>query len=758
MPSAIIFNGRRINRPGAYSKIDASELAGVAPAATGIVALVGTAEGGVPLTIDSTYSDMTTPEQGLARYRSGDLRTASQFCFQPSLDDAVPGGAQRIVAVKVNPATQSEVTLTDDDGNDSVDLTSVDYGLFTAQINVLIQPGTNQGKQITITLEDTVETLDDVGGDPKFSLLYTPGVEGYGTATATLTSTTLSVAGTKDMLGLDTDRAADLPSAGYTRAVSTDVGDVGPVVTIYGVNTLGAPISTTITLNGTTQAIAATTTFLSVHGVRLSEACTGDVTIDTPAGGVTTLFTIPAGTTSLGLVEATNMPVTGTFTVGLDAAAATTRVTVWGRTSAGAVIGSAFDVSAGTPVSSSGAFATIEYIALGDVPAARTATLTATIASTTHATYTTVQRVVDRLNQLDGFTATALDGDVTTFLMVDMDYIADESIHSGAYEFLADLNAFIEAINDSSALITAERATGASQVPADSVLGVTYLTGGIEGTATSGHWQQAFTLLKRRRVNTIVVLTQDAAVHALLATHLVWRAGRSEANGYVGIGTSDGEGETKSAIKTQIRALRTRHISAVSQEIQRFDPDTLEATWYPPYMLAAIAAGMQAGSAVGEPLTNKVPLVQDVRQDSSWSTEDDGEELIDAGLMFLEKKDVEGIRWVRSITTHLADDNPVFSEMSANAAANEAVFRLRAALQQRIGRRGLASSIGAIKGIAVDELNKLKDPVEGVIVNWRNLTIEQVGDVFPISVEIAPVQPINFIPVTVHLVAARAAA
>jgi len=77
------------------------------------------------------------------------------------------------------------------------------------------------------------------------------------------------------------------------------------------------------------------------------------------------------------------------------------------------------------------------------------------------------------------------------------------------------------------------------------------------------------------------------------------------------------------------------------------------------------------------------------------------------------------------------------------------VYRLRNALEQRIGTRGLANAVGAIQTLAAAELDRMVD--EEVIVAWRALQVEQVGDVFPVSVQLQPVGPINFIPITVHL-------
>jgi hypothetical protein len=113
---------------------------------------------------------------------------------------------------------------------------------------------------------------------------------------------------------------------------------------------------------------------------------------------------------------------------------------------------------------------------------------------------------------------------------------------------------------------------------------------------------------------------------------------------------------------------------------------------------------------------------------------------------------------VRSVTSHLQDDNAVFTEMSANESANVGVYELRGALDAKIGNRGLASTVGVIKGLAADALDQLV--TDQKIAAWKpkTLTVEQIGDVFPVSVEIAPILPVNFIPITIHLFPLRAAA
>lgn len=750
MATAIFFGGKRINVPGAYSVIDASELAGLAPGAVGIVALLGTAEGGKPLTVDSEFSDATRPEQLLKRYRSGDLRTIGQFCFQPSTDPAVPGGAQRIVAVKVNPATQSALQLVDDNSDPAADLLSADWGQYTSQINIDVDSGTNEGKKYTVVFENQTETFDDVGEDSVLDILYTPGSNGYGTALAEVTASLFRVNVTKATAGLNS--TITQPTAGVLTVVSSNVGDTTQTVTIYGLNGT-TPVSETLTLNGTTS-VTGTQAFTKVTGVRKSAATVGTVTVTDSAPA--TVTTLAPATLTVGLSILTNAPAAGVVTVTVDVNTPNDCV-VRGLDAAGAMAAQYIDLTnaASVPVVGTQVFSRITQIELGDVPVARTVTTSLTAAQTDHVTFPTTRKVADRFNTLDGFTVNSLRRN--TFLMADCDYRPAATCVGSPLDIYADLFDFIDTMNSQSAFVRATRATGGALPPANTASAL-FLSGGSEGTPTITEWQTAVNLLKKRRVNIIVPLTNDPAVHSLVGLHLVERAGklRSEANGYVGIGTNDGAGETRSNIKAQIQLLNTRHLSAISQEGQRFDPDTGEATFYPPYAVAAMAAGMQAGSPIGEPLTRKRPFLSDIRNDPSWAVEDDVEEMIDAGLMVIEKVDGAGIRIVRSITTHLDDDNVVFTEMSANESANTAVFELRRALDQKVGQRGLGGTVAVLKGLVFDVLSRLV--TDQVIVAFRSVTVEQIGDTFPISVEIAPVLPINFIPVTVHLVAVRAAA
>ena len=753
MATAIFFNGRRLNIPQAVSKVDASALAAVSPAAVGVIALIGTAEGGAPLSVKESESDATQPGKVQDRYRSGDLRTAGLFAFEPSQDELVPGGASKEILVKVNPATQAGTSLPDDNSADALDITSKDWGLFTNQVNLEVAPGTTDGKLYTVVFEGNAESFDNVGGEAIMDVLYTPGAEGYDTMTALINATNFIASATKAVTGLENERSADIPAPGVLDVVSSAGGDTTQTLIAYGLDGSGDLVTDTISLNGATNA-QGTVSFTKVLACRLSAAAVGTITVSNfPV--TTTLFSLAPAVLTRGLLDVTNGPAAGVATVSIDVDDASDVVLI-GTTSAGASANEVFDMTSGTtPVVGTVALASIATVLLGDTPAARTVAISINAALTTHAEFTTIAKVVDRLNTLAGFTANALVSNYTTFLMVDADYhVAPArpaiSLIGAAGDFFADLYFAAKTLTEQSQYVNAARAPAGSLPPANTAAPV-YLIGGGEGTTTITEWQAAFKLLEKRRYNILVPLSRDPAVHSLALTHLLAKNGRlkSEANGYVGIGKADGAGETRSELQSQIQALNTRHLAAVSQEVERFDPLTGEATWYPPYILAAIAAGMQAGSAIAEPLTRKIMIATDIRNDPTWDVDDDGSDLIDRGLMMAEKVDGVGIRWLRSITTYLADDNLAFTEVSSNESLITFLYEFRTALDKKIGNRGLPGTVGQIKSLASGVADRLVD--EEKIFAHRALQIEQIGDVFPVSIEVALINPVNFIPITVHL-------
>lgn len=315
-PTSIFFNGRLITKPNAYTAIEASGLEVVGLTASGIVAAIGDAKGGVPWNaIDASevrneLQIATNPAQPFGFFRSGDLKEVAPILFGPADDPDIPAGAQEVVFVKTNPATQSTAQF--DKGSDAaLDVTSKDYGHHTTQINVEIGTGTNQGKIITVVFEATTETFDDVGGDSRFTVTYlssTPA-DGFQAITAEVTAGELLAAfEINGRAGLDGDVTNQVTATQVIELVSDNAADVGVIVEIFGTDTSDAAQRERVTLDGTT-AVDTTGTWNSFHGARVvSGTLAGTCTLQNDGGG-TAITTLTSVATTKGLEPLVDCPV-----------------------------------------------------------------------------------------------------------------------------------------------------------------------------------------------------------------------------------------------------------------------------------------------------------------------------------------------------------------------------------------------------------------------------------------------------------------
>lgn len=763
-PTTIFFNGRLISVPGSYSEIDASGLESVGLAAAGVIACLGTAEGGKPYSaidpadVAGTAQVAQTDARARRFFRSGDLREASPMLFGPFADADVPAGAAQVVFVKVNPAAASAASFANGDGAALV-LTSRDYGYFTTQIRAQIATGTTKGKLVTLTHEATVEAFDDVGGDALASLIYaaTTPAKGYTTVLATNNASGVTAAFTRGGLGLDGDITNPVTAGQVVELVSSSAGDTAVVVEVVGTSGTNTTQRQRVTLNGLTP-VDTTGVWNAVHGARIvSGTAAGTITLRNDGAG-TTITTLTAGAPTKGLDPCSDMAAVGALAYVADSAS-TARVTVVGLSATGAVQTETVVLNGTTPVAGTAIWSRIDYLALGGLAAARTLTISGTAVSAPVAGLGTLQRLADKFNATPGWTLTLTTGQ-TELSPAALDYATSVSVLSpAAASFTADLNAIVDVLNTSSSLVTAARGTPGTGAPSNTT-GEVFLAGGHEGsstpglegvpTATFGDWQAAIDLLTKVFKNSLVLLTSDPAVHAAGAAHCAYMAGvgRQECDLVVGLQNAGRTAPpTKAEIKTQVRALNSRHVTAWAQNIERYDTTGARRV-FAPHFGAAVLAGGQAGCPVGTPLTAKIMNVLAVAQDASWNATDDAEELIQAGLCFA-RATTAGRKVVRAVTTHLSTSNLAFVEKSVNHAVNYAVYNFRTAMERSVGRAGFVGSVAAADTEARSSLGLL---VGVALVAWRSLSISLTLDVLEVGVEVAPVLPINFVKSTVHLV------
>lgn len=187
------FAGISTNKPQALSQTLVNLTGGFPLAATGIVAIVGEAEGGEP---GSSAGVQTFTSQDLAsliaRYKSGPIVDAARLLTQPARDNRVPNGASIIRIYKTNASTQSTLALDNAAATALFNLSSANYGEDENLISVKVEAGAvdSDARIVTVSKGDVSETLDENPRNIQLTLQYTGG---EATATITIQSGILAV-------------------------------------------------------------------------------------------------------------------------------------------------------------------------------------------------------------------------------------------------------------------------------------------------------------------------------------------------------------------------------------------------------------------------------------------------------------------------------------------------------------------------------------------------------------------------------------
>lgn len=176
------FNGRLWITPAVMSQVDDSAMFNPNPNVGNVVCLIGSATGGKPNSL-LTFGSMAQAQAALV---SGDLLDACRAAFDPS-DDT--DGPETVIAIRVNPAVQSTLTLQDSGAHNVIVLTSDDYGLRTNQIKVKVEAGSVSGLKLTTQLGSSFYTQDNVGRNA-FTIQYTGG---QSSATMSISNSTVTL-------------------------------------------------------------------------------------------------------------------------------------------------------------------------------------------------------------------------------------------------------------------------------------------------------------------------------------------------------------------------------------------------------------------------------------------------------------------------------------------------------------------------------------------------------------------------------------
>ena len=384
--------------------------------------------------------------------------------------------------------------------------------------------------------------------------------------------------------------------------------------------------------------------------------------------------------------------------------------------------------------------------------------------------YDTIQQLVDYINAQSGYTAEVSNNVYASLSPSDyLDQVVAIGIcaeNDGALPGRVKADSKnIQNFFDASSLVTLTRTavTGFTGLPA-AMSSVTFLSGGLKGGTNPASVQAGFDSMLKVRVNTVVPLfSRDAtsdiieglteasssytidAINAALRTHVLLMSDtkhRSERNGYASY-----KG-TYIASKARANVLSSYKISFAIQDvkIQKID-GTLE--FVQPWGLACIAAGMQAGANVGEPMTKKYANISGVTHtDFDPATQYD--DAISNGILFVSQQDSGGFNFAVGNTTYGADSSFVYNRISVVYAADICAYNLRKELE--------AAFVGTGGVQAVSVKNKAMAILSGFLSSgwtvpdstnggsgYKNLTVTIVGNVITLGVTLTIVQGADFI-------------
>jgi len=765
MARSVTFGGQTLFHPGGLTRVSTDGLTAIGLTATGIIQLLGEADGGPPGSNQIVQID--DPALGKTTFTSGPLADAIKIAFAASGDSRIPGGAFRCLCYKTNNGTQSGTQLP---GSANLIADTVDVGATTTVIPLVsggLTASAHIGRWLLISglkRRITANTTTTVTVSPGF-----PSAPASTTAVDILSSEI--ILSSRDW-GTQTNQVSV--------EVEPGVGSGFVVTTAFQ-----STVNRSDEIGGTS--------FLNLEYVGGPVFDTGTVTAATGGSGSTITATVTLSTsanawagmlvrTSTGLqrlILSNTADTSGPFTPTMTLAVGHDLTTA----EAAALVGTTIQIINVTS-------ATASIVGSHGVATSLTSTVapTADNLSITFPAGQTLQQLVDYINGNTNYQASIPDGvNGDTILMSSFDFGTRNTTVTVAYDheidptdngtFRRDLQVLVDWINDFSTVATAVKATSGTsegaQLPAftGGVASVVrdvavYFIGGTRGTSSNTDFQNGFDALIQKRANhTIPLISQDlvnegngstatiASVAQQLLAHVQLGRGiaKNELGGYLGF-----KGNLTS-ILSQAAALNDEDIQLFPQQMTFLDSNN-NLTLLPEWAMAVAAASMRSGAnEVGEPLTFKFIKTTEITNDSSWSPTDrtNVNQLIQGGVMFAEEV-ASGIRFVRDLTTYLQDDSILFTDGNMREEVRFIAYDLRQSLEDKFtGIKATPASVASIRDFTAAKMaayradNIITDSLDPetqttIVPGFRHLRVFIDGNVATIRVEIFPTAGIVF--------------
>jgi hypothetical protein len=272
------FAGANILKPGAYSQTKVNLSGGFPLAATGIVAIIGEADGGAPGAVEGVQTFTSEDISSLIdKYKSGPIVDAARILTAPARDARVPNGASLIRVYKTNASLQASLALQNSAPTNLFTLTSRNYGEDENLISVKVEAGVlnTNARIITVQKGNIKEVLSEneyaailaiqyVGAGSAAALSIASGVLTTSITGAPSDNLSIPLAGKtiQQLVDLIDAHAAYTCSTTYKLASSRSAADLDPISTpldILTSKTLRAQQDELLDIiNGESQLISAT--------------------------------------------------------------------------------------------------------------------------------------------------------------------------------------------------------------------------------------------------------------------------------------------------------------------------------------------------------------------------------------------------------------------------------------------------------------------------------------------------------------------
>jgi hypothetical protein len=679
------FNGRFLVQPQASVFVDDSRLANLNPTAANTLAIVGDCSAGVP----KQAVQITDPNQARRVFRSGNLLDAILLAFDPS---SQTGGATRIYAVRVNPATQSRSKILD----------SATPVKASATVTI---GGTAAGGQVyTATINGVAVTYTAQGGD-------TNAVIASGLQAAINNSTNVLV-----------NDAINGVAATLNGLVITVIAKFA------GID--GNSISLTSGATGTGTAVASSATLSGGTGNTLINLTSDDYGLYNNQ----IYFKLAAGSTK-GTKVSFGLTTSGNIIGGqLD------RDNVWR------------DIFTGFQYTGAGSASTLT---ITDSALTTTCTgAPGDNLSISFATFTTIQQVYDYISATGKYAITLAAASVADLASQgQFDPKSAVDCKTTGQTLTANVQAIVDVINSSDniyASATRQANPASSTIP---VVTNTYFFGGTNGTITNQDWTDGFTALQTVDVQIVVPVSDSSTIHAAAAAHCQYMKDNGRSPRVAVVGGALGEYTPSGAVPTttiiaRTTALNSSRVMLVSPGITYINVLGQLVNGSSAFT-AAMVGGMLAAVSAGTPLTHK--YLSNIQALEVNFTPSDLDTLLLSGVCPIQYVVNKGYRLVQSKTTWLGAPNFGKNEMSTVMAIDAVSRRVQDTLDdqlvgQKVDPTTLAQAVSitetVLKGCQTDGLI-VGDINSPAFINISART--DGGDTIRVQWQMSPAIPANYI-------------